>query len=517
MRLFTSDQMREIDSHAINQIGIPSLVLMENAGIKTLFTLEKILDGLKGKRFTIVCGKGNNGGDGLVIARHLQNNNIPVYVFLTAEPESISEDAAVNYSILCKSGLQPTVIKGEEDINRLRIAMEFSEAIIDSVFGTGFKGQIKGMLARIINAMNDSRAIKIAIDAPSGLNGNTGEISAISFVADYSITLGAPKVGLFMFPGKKITGEVWIAEIGIPDCSFNSVETDSFLVTSQLVQTLIPPKDDQLHKGSAGKLFILAGSDQYQGAGVVASYGAHRSGAGIVNLGFPDCLKGNICSQVLPETILSFIASSKGVFDLKADFVENLNGRYRALLAGPGWGRSSVAEKSLETLLENWQGSLVLDADALNQLKNKELLKNREFVPVITPHLGEMARLIDSPLEDVATSQIQVARDFAKTYKTIVVLKSAVTVISDHNGRVFVSSRPNPGLAKGGSGDLLSGLITGLIASGLSELNAAITAVHIQAEAAEEAVLELGVDSVTISEIAAYVPRAFKKLREGEA
>jgi NAD(P)H-hydrate epimerase len=395
--------------------------------------------------------------------------------------------------------------------------MEFSEAIIDSVFGTGFKGQIKGLLADIIKAMNDSRAIKIAIDAPSGLNGNTGEVSNLSFVADYTVTLGAPKVGLFMFPGKKITGEIWIAEIGIPDCSFNSVEADSFLLTTQLVQTLLPPKDDQLHKGSAGKLFILAGSDQYQGAGVVASYGAHRSGVGIVNLGLPDCLEGNLCSQVLPETILSFVDSNKGVFDLKADFIENLNGKYRALLAGPGWGRSPIAEKSLETILHKWNGSLILDADALNQLKDKEALKNREYVPVITPHLGEMARLLEIPVEEVATRQIQVAREFARNYKTIVVLKSAVTVVSDHTGRVFVSSRPNPGLAKGGSGDLLSGLIAGLIASGLSELNAALAAVHIQAEAAEEAVTELGVDAVTISEIAAYVPRAFKKLREGEA
>lgn len=513
MRLYTSEEMRAVDKHAIENVGIPSLVLMENAGIKSLFTLEKLLGGLRAKRFTIICGKGNNGGDGLVIARHLANSNLPVYVFLTSEPEKLSQDALVNYNILCQTGVKPSVIRNEDDVNRLRVAMEFSECLIECIFGTGFAGEIEGGIAHIVAAMNDSRASKVSIDLPAGLCANTGKISQISFAADYTITLGAPKAGLFLFPGKHIAGEVWVADIGIPAVSFESISPQHYLVTSQLVETLVPERDQQSHKGSVGKLLILAGSDQYQGAGVLASYGALRSGAGVVNLGMPESLKGNLCCQILPEIILSFFPSMSGGFNLDHEDVENFNGRYRALLAGPGWGRCESRKKTLETLLNSWNGQLILDADALNLLESPEKLKSCSMVPIITPHLGEMARLTSLSLEEVTTDQVKVARDFATENRTIVVLKSAVTVIADHTGRVFVSSRPNPGLARGGSGDLLAGLIAGMMASGLSALNAAVSGVHIMADAAEFAVDDLGADAVTVSEIASYIPRAFRKIR----
>ncbi|MDN5279602.1 MAG: ADP-dependent NAD(P)H-hydrate dehydratase / NAD(P)H-hydrate epimerase [Clostridiales bacterium] len=513
MRLYTSDEMRAADRHAIEKIGIPSLVLMENAGVKSLFTLERILAGLVGKRFTVVCGKGNNGGDGLVIARHLLNSNVPVYVFLTAEPEKLGSDAKSNYDILCKSGIKPSVINNEQDVDRFRIAMEFSDCVIDCLFGTGFSGQIDGLAARVVEAMNDSKACKVAIDMPSGLCANSGAISPVSFVADYTITLGAPKLGLFLFPGKKIAGEVWVADIGIPAVSFAEIQSENYIVTSQLAQTLIPERDQELHKGSAGKLLILAGSDQYQGAGIMASYGALRSGVGIVNLGLPESLKGNLGCQVLPECILDFFAAKDGSFALEADMVENFNGRYRAILAGPGWGREESAKMTLDNLLDSWNGQLILDADALNLISDPTILKKCPHIPIITPHLGEMARLTGKTLEEISANQVEIARQFAIDNRLILVLKSAVTIIADHTGRIFVSSRPNSGLARGGAGDLLGGLIAGLAATGLSPLNSAVAGVHLLADSAEFAVSELGADSVTISEIASYIPRAFRKLR----
>ncbi|GAB4277022.1 MAG: NAD(P)H-hydrate dehydratase [Candidatus Rifleibacteriota bacterium] len=513
MKLYTSDEMRAADRHAIERLGILSLVLMENAGVKSLFTLERILGGLTGKRFTIVCGKGNNGGDGLVIARHLFNSNLPVYVYLISEPEKLSPDAAANYKILCESGCQPVIIRDQEGINRLRVAMEFSECLIDCIFGTGFSGEVTGFAADVIAAMNDTRAVKVAIDLPSGLCGSTGKAAANAFKADYTITLGAPKVGCFIFPGKEKCGEVWVADIGIPAVSFDSVEPKHFLVTSQLAQTLIPERTQQMHKGVAGKLLVLGSSDQYQGAGVMASYGALRSGAGIVTLGLPDSLRGNLVCQVLPETIISFFPSSEGGFNLSADDVESLNGKYRALLAGPGWGRCERRKASLENLLKKFTGQLVLDADALNLLEKPEMLRDCAKIPIITPHLGEMARLTGMTIEELNNEYIVSAQKFARENRTVLVLKSSITLIVDHTGRVFISSRPNSGMARGGSGDLLSGLITGLAATGISALNAAVAGVHLLSDAAEIAVEELGADAVTVSEIAACIPRAFKKLR----
>jgi NAD(P)H-hydrate epimerase len=319
---------------------------------------------------------------------------------------------------------------------------------------------------------------------------------------------------MFLFPGKDITGEVWVADIGIPEVSFASVTARTNLVTTQLSQTLLPPRSPDSHKGTNGKLLILAGSNQYPGAAVITSYGALRSGAGLVTLAMPESLKGNLSFQLLPETILDFMPASDGKFNLSSKTVDGLNSRYRTILAGPGWGRSKETEKSVKALISNWEGQLVLDADALNSIKQPELLKEARQIALITPHLTEMSRLTGKSIEEVQKNQLEIAAEFARDNRTIVVLKSAVTVIADHNGRLFISSRPNSGLARGGSGDLLAGLVAGLATTGISPLNAAIAGVHLLADSAEFAVAELGADAVTVSEIASFIPRAFRKLRQ---
>lgn len=514
MRLFTAEEMRAADRHAIEKIGIPGLVLMENAGIKSLMTLEKILGGLRGKRFTIVCGRGNNGGDGLVIARHLSNNDIPVYVFITAAPENLSADARTNFEILVRSGLNPVLLSEKQDVDRLRIAMEFSDCVIDCLYGTGFKGEITGLNADLIKAMNDTRAQRISIDLPSGLCATTGRLSDPHFRANYTITLGAAKLGLFLLPGKSAAGEVWIADIGIPAISNASAGSTHSLITSALIRAVLPERNDFLHKGSAGKMLILAGCQDYQGAGVMASYGALRSGAGMVTLGLPECLKGNLSCQVLPEVILNYFPCAEGGFDITRQLSEDLAAKYRVLLAGPGWGRSHQREISVKNILETWTGVLVLDADALNSIEDASVLRNSKARIIVTPHLGEMARLCKKSLDEVAHDQIEIARRFAQENRLVVVLKSAVTIVADSKGLVYVNSRPNSGLARAGTGDLLAGLIAGISASGVSELNSAISGVHILSEAGEIARTELGADSMTVSETASFLPRAFKNIRE---
>jgi len=517
MRLFTTEEMRAADRHAIETIGIPGLVLMENAGIKSLITLEKILGGLKGKRFTIVCGKGNNGGDGLVIARHLFNNNVATQVFISAPPEEMSDEARTNCEILTKTGLEPVLIKGRRDIDRLRIAMEFSECVVDCLFGTGIKGDITGLPADIIRAMNDTRACRVAIDVPSGLCATTGNLSEPSFNAQYTITLGAPKIGLFIFPGKRAAGEVWVADISLPEASAVSAGCQHFLLTSDMVASILPQRDDGMHKGDCGKALLLAGSAEYPGAGIIASYGALRSGAGIVQLLLPDCLRGNLSCQALPEVIVNYLPSRDGGFTIDASQAGELGGHAAGcLLIGPGWGRSNDRAESLKQVLKNWKNLAIVDADALNLISDHKLLKYASGPLILTPHVGEMARLTGKTIEEIKGDQIGVARDFAIKNKVLVVLKSAVTVIAEPGGKVYVCSRPNSGMARGGSGDLLAGLICGLATSGISPLNAALAGVFLLAEAGETARNELGADAMTISETASYIPAAFKKLRGNE-
>ncbi len=516
MRLFTTEEMRAADRHAIEKVGIPGLVLMENAGIKALMTMEKILGGLKGKRFTIICGKGNNGGDGLVIARHLFNNNVATQVFIAAPPEEMTSEAAQNYKILVNSGMETGLLKTHRDIDRLRIAMEFSECVIDCMFGTGVKGDITGFSADIVRAMNDTRACRIAIDVPSGLCATSGKLSNPCFMAQYTITLGAPKLGLFVFPGKSAAGEVWIADISLPDVSAASSGCQHFLLTSDLISAILPLRDDYMHKGNGGRALLMAGSGEYPGAGIIASYGALRSGAGIVQLILPDCLRGNLSGPVLPEVIVNYLPSQDGGFSITAREADEIAEHPGCLLIGPGWGRNASRAESLKQVLTSWKRLAVVDADALNLISDHNLLKHVAGQLIITPHIGEMARLTGKSIEEVKNSQIAIAREFAVEHKLTVVLKSAITVIAEPRGKVYVCSRPNSGMARGGSGDLLAGLICGLAASGISSLNAALSGVFLLAEAGETARNELGADAMTVSETASYIPAAFKKLRGHE-
>jgi NAD(P)H-hydrate epimerase len=513
MRLVTAKEMQTIDRHAIEKVGIDSMVLMENAGIKSLLALEKALNGIKDKKITVVCGKGNNGGDGLVIARHLFNNRVPVNVFVVSSPEKLSVDARKNLHILEKSGFQPMYLETFAELQKLRVALEFSDVVIDALFGTGFSGKIEGLNADVITVINECRAFKVAIDVPSGLDATTGKVAEPTVSANLTITLGTPKLGLYLYPGLVAAGEIWVADLGIPQVSFDAVLPNCILLSRGIASTLLPPRSDNSHKGTFGHVLVLAGSAQFHGAGVLASYGALRSGTGLVTLGMPEHVADTLACEVLPDVILRCFRESEGGFDLNEVDIAELSGHYRSIVAGPGWGKGAGRQTSVRNLLKHWVGGLVLDADALNSIHSPEHLLGHQANLVITPHLGEMARLTGKTVPAISENLIETAIEVAVTYKVVVVLKSATTVIADSDGKALLSSQPNSVLARGGSGDLLSGVIGGLLAQGLSPFHAAAVGVALQAEAADLARRELGADAATISEVAGYFPKAFRILR----
>ncbi|NLI76784.1 MAG: NAD(P)H-hydrate dehydratase [Candidatus Riflebacteria bacterium] len=516
MRLVTAAEMRAIDHHAIGTVGIPGLVLMENAGLKVLFTLEKYLEGVKGKRFTVICGKGNNGGDGLVVARHLFNNQVPLNVFMVFPRQELSEEARANLAILQASGFQPVFMSDTDDLERLRVALEFSDCTIDALFGTGFSGEIEGYAREVVAIANEATSRRVAIDVPSGLCATTGSVSQVTFQAHATITLGAPKVGLFLFPGRDWAGEVWVADIGLPPVSFEAVPAGQTLLTQDLAASLLPPRPEQGHKGTFGQVLILAGSGDYQGAGVLATYGALRSGAGLVTLGMPSTVLANLSCAVLPDTIVRSFPEEEGGFALDDDAVRGFAGVYRALVAGPGWGKGRHRQASLLAILGGWAGGLVLDADALAAFPDRSRVACAGSDLVLTPHLGEMARLTGQPVGSIQADPLGAARKFVAQNPCVLVLKSSTTVVVGPNGHAFLCSRPNSGLARGGAGDLLSGLIGGLIAQGMSGLHAALLGVWLHSEAGAIARAELGPEAMTISEVASLLPRAFRRLRGEE-
>lgn len=517
MRLVTADEMRAIDRHAIDTVGIPGLVLMENAGIKVLLTLEKALSGLMEKRFTVVCGKGNNGGDGLVVARHLFNHQIPVHTFIIGERRDLSPDAAVNLKILENSGYRPVFVSLPEDLDQLRVALEFSDVAIDALFGTGFSGQVEGFAREVVRAFNEAGCRKVALDVPSGLCASTGRCSDPTIRADLTVTLGMPKLGLYLAPGCDFAGEVWVADIGLPPASFEAVPGKTTLLTQRQAASLMPIRSEHGHKGTFGHLLILAGSHEYQGAGSLVTYGALRSGVGLVTLGMPENLNARMSCEVLPEAIVRGFPATDGGFDLNEEQVGDLAGIYRAIVAGPGWGRGESRRRTVRSLLNTWAGPLLLDADALNAVDSMAELAPHAESLILTPHPGEMARLTGRSVQSIREEPLQAAAAFIERVPCVLVLKGAVTVVMNPEGQAFILSRPNSGMARGGSGDLLAGLIGGLLAQGLPPFIAAGIGCWIHAEAAQIARSQLGADAMTVSETASLIPRAFRRLRGEEA
>ncbi|MBI3038416.1 NAD(P)H-hydrate dehydratase [bacterium] len=513
MRLVTGRQMREIDSYAIGNIGIPSLVLMENAGLKILFTLEKVLGGLKGKRFAIVCGKGNNGGDGLVVARHLFNNHIPIHVFICANSDELSTDTSVNLKILQNSGFQPIHMAGKPDLDRLKVALEFSDCLIDALYGTGFSGAIDGFPKDVVRVMNEANVRRVSIDVPSGLCSTTGKLSNPSFRADVTITLGLPKLGLYLYPGCESAGQIWIADLGIPQAAYDAIPSTQAILTRELAQVLLPVRPDNSHKGTFGSTLILAGSRDYHGAGILVTYGALRSGVGLVNLGLPDVLAGKMFCETLPDVVVRTFNSADGGFFISEDSVQEFYEIYDSIIIGPGWGRGGRRFDSIKSILNRWKGGLLIDADALNEIEDPEILKGFPGDLILTPHLGEFSRMVKKPIKEIREDLLDSARDFVKKVPCVLVLKSSTPVIVGTDGNAFLCSRPNSGLAKGGSGDLLAGLIGGFLAQGLSGIRAACLGVYLHSDAASLARSELSADAMTVSEIASMIPKAFKSLR----
>lgn len=511
MKLFTAEQMRSIDRYAIENIGIPSVVLMENAGTKALLSLEKILGTLKDKKITILCGKGNNAGDGFVIARHLLNNFVPVNIFLIDEPTA--KDAKTNLQILRSSGFSPIYIEKNEDLKKLKIAVEFSDCVIDCLFGTGFKGEIEGVYADAISVINASSVCKVSIDMPSGVCATTGRASQVTFKADYTICLAAPKVGMFLLPGKEFVGKIFITDIGIPQLCYQAEKSTCHLLTTDFTKTFLPLRKETIHKKQAGTVVIFAGSQQYGGAPVLASYGALRSGAGVVKLYMPDCLSGRVPFNVLPEVIIKYTDSKNGVLNLNTEELNDWLKNANAVLLGPGISIDSLTQNALEQLLDSCECPLILDADALSSVAKTDDLSKTKAKLIITPHLGEFAHLTGISTKEINDDIIKIAQEFAIKHNLILVLKSAITLIAEPNANVFVASNPNSGLAKAGSGDLLSGLIAGLAATGMQPLNAALIGVSLLSDAARLTRNDLGADSMTVSEVAANIPRAFKMLR----
>lgn len=513
MKLVTSAQMRAIDHRAINELGIPGLQLMENAGRGIAEWIREIFrDNVKGKRFAIVCGKGNNGGDGYVIARYLHQWGANVEVFLLGEREAIKGDALVNLIKLEPIGLSVQPILNSPSLPDFRKY----DMVVDAIFGTGFSGEVDSAVRNVIDAVNSSGTTVLAVDTPSGLNSDTGEQPKTCICATYTATIALPKIGHYFYPGRSYCGLTKVIDIGIPAKALEGLNLSVNLTTPWQVRDLIPDREPTAHKGDAGRLFIVAGSEGLTGAATLAAQAAVKSGCGLVTVGCPKSLNDILeiklteaMTRSLPEVRSARCLALRGL----GDILHGIRNADAACL-GPGVGRHHDTKELFKRLIASLDRPAILDADGLFPFSGQpELLKACKTDLILTPHVGEFSRLCGLSTQEINQDRIKAASDFAIATGKVVLLKGAPTMIASPDGSTFVNSTGNVGMATGGSGDVLSGLIGALLALKMSAYNAAICGAFIHGWAGDLAQRAIGTFGMSAGDVISYLPKAFKVLK----
>ena len=514
MRLAMNHQMQQMDRNAIEFYGIPSIVLMENAGKVVVDEIIKRRDQFQ--KAVIVCGPGNNGGDGFVIARHLYNLNVPVKVFLVGEVSELNHDAMLNYSILKKLDFQIDEIKDDAGLLTFERWLRPGNLIVDAIFGTGMSRKVEGIYQRTIEAINEMAHRVLSVDLPSGIDGNTGHVLGVAVKADLTVALVIPKVGNFLFPGADYNGQVIIKGIGVPDVIIERVGIKYNIITQDIIQPLIPQRKRNSHKGDYGKGQIIAGSIGMAGAAILACRAALRSGMGLLKLYIPESLTTLITTSV-PEVItIPLTEVRRGVIGI-SNFQRIIeDSAWPDVIAiGPGCGVNAEISELIKRLLSESKVPMVIDADGINALaKSLYWLENKQCPVVLTPHVGEMSRLTGLSADEINANPIETAIQFSRQWKTITVLKGARTVIATPEGDVYVNLNGNSGMATAGSGDVLTGIITSMIAQGLDPVNAAVLGVYLHGRAGDLMVAERGEHGLLAGDLILGLTKSIRELVE---
>ncbi len=517
MKILTTNQMHEVEQECA-KVGLPTDVLMENAGKAVAEEIGKILGTIDDQCILILIGPSNNGGDGLVAARHLHDWGAKVSLYLCGQrPQNDQNLKLVNKrKIACIEATQ------DENLDKLDELLSSANALIDALFGTGKVRPFRDILRQVLDRVSEAKKKQlglhiIALDLPSGLNADTGAVDPACLYADNTITLGFPKPGLFNFPGAKRVGKITVADIGIPAHLAEKVKTE--LITGEWARSVLPQRPLEANKGSFGRVLVVAGSINYIGAAYMACTGAMRVGTGLVTLATATRLQPILASKLTEVTYLPLPESHPGTISLKAaKLIHQQSNYYNVLLLGCGLGQSQSVLRFIRATLFRLKSvlpSLVLDADALNILaKIPNWWQQLNCDAILTPHPGEMARLARVSVEEVQSDRTGIAKRAAQEWHKTIVLKGAHTVIATPYGQARISLIANPGLASAGTGDVLSGAIAGLVAQGLSLFDAAALGVYLHGEAGEMVKAKLGDAGMIATDLLPALPLVIKQLKE---
>jgi len=513
MIVVTAEQMREMDRLTIQKYGIPSLTLMERAGAGIVTAILKRFPRAAKRGVLVVAGKGNNGGDGFVVARLLKRKRIPCEVALLGRRDQLSPDAAHNLKAFVK-------VKGKvvdiapENLSLLAERMKGKGLLVDALLGTGTKNEVRGLYAEGITVMNTSGLPIVAVDIASGLDTDSGIPLGVAIQAEMTVSLAYPKLGQVTYPGLNYGGDFVIADIGIDPRAVAEVSPQTEVLEEEEIGWLIPRRKPDTHKGTYGHALIIAGSRGKTGAAIMACRAAMRCGAGLVTLAAPRSLNNVLAGalvEVMTEPLRDNAAEEMEILtDLEwVGLVEKKD----ALLFGPGLGVNDSTRHALRWLLRNGDVPWVIDADGLNNLAlDLDRLRHAKVPPVITPHPGEMARLMGVDNSSVNRDRVGVARAFAVKHRCYVVLKGARTVIATAAGRVFINPTGNPGMASGGMGDVLAGMLVALLGQGFHAEDAMKLGVYLHGFAGDRIAAQRGEIGLIASDIIDELPVAMKSL-----
>ena len=510
MKIATRNIIRDIDKKSIEKYGIPGLVLMENAGRATADVI--IAEYPYTQAAAVFAGGGNNAGDGFVIARQLISEGVQVTTYVAADPRKYKGDALTNYRALKKSGGEIVELKG--NLRKYRTA----DIIVDALLGTGLEREVSGFYKKVIGFINSQPAPVISVDMPSGLDADTGQSLGAAVEADITVTYALPKVGTCVYPGVDYAGDVFLANITTPEVLEENIPLE--LLSPYDVVDIIPPRHEDTNKGTYGHLLILAGSPGKSGAATLASEGALRVGTGLVTVGVPSSLNPimeqkttEVMTEPLPETDLKTFGklSVQRALELASEK------RISALALGPGMSTTEEAGEFLFEIIKRTDKPMVIDADALTLISHyPEILKKAKVPIILTPHPGEMSRLTGLSIREIQGDRVGTALEFTRRYGVYLILKGARSVISTPGGQVSINTTGNPGMASGGTGDVLTGVVGGLLAQRLEPADACRLGAFVHGFAGDLVAEEIGEAGLTAGDLADALPEALSAIPESE-
>ncbi|MEA1995337.1 MAG: NAD(P)H-hydrate dehydratase [Campylobacterota bacterium] len=506
MKLSTVEEMRNLDKCSIEEYGFPQEVLMENAGNAAYFIILKNF-GIKNKSFVVFCGIGNNGGDGLVVARKIHSNGGNVKVYLLGDEKKFKGAAKTNFEIASKI---PLNIEHVESIEAVKLDIVHADAIVDAIFGTGLIRDVGGTYKDVIQLINESGKRVFSIDIPSGINGNTGKIMSIAVKSDYTTTYGLPKLGTVLYPGYDNCGKLYVSHISFPPSIYDSIKVE----TNDPIE--LPERNKDAHKGNFGEALFIAGASSYFGAPYFSALSFLKAGGGYSRLAAPLSVTPFIASKGSEIVFIPQKETSAGSISLEnKDSLLELSKKMDMVILGPGLSLNEETQQLVRELAKEIKKPLLIDGDGITAIsKDIEIIKQRRAETILTPHLGEMSRITKLNIKDIDENKTEVLQKTCRDLDAVIVLKGAHSLIGYPDERVFINMSGNCGMATAGSGDVLTGTIAAMFGLGLTIRDAVRMGVFMHGFSGDLAAMDKGEDGITAQDILDYLPNAVKYYRE---